>query len=147
MRLTGRETGPNMTDSLDQRDFGERMKWLREQRGITLRDIADTTKLSVRTLEALERNDIARLPGGIFSRGLVRAYAEQIGVDPEATVQEFIARFPVASVSDGSPSVRTEEINTDPPSQVGRRAAIAAATLLSIALVVGLWILARRFGF
>ena len=70
------------------------MKRLREQRGITLREIADTTKLSVRTLEALERNDISRLPGGIFSRGLVRAYAEQIGADPEATVEEFIARFP-----------------------------------------------------
>ena len=58
---------------------------LRERRGISLRDIANNTKLSMRTLEALERNDIARLPGGIFSRGLVRVYAEQIGADPEAT--------------------------------------------------------------
>src|SRR6202008_4102592 len=95
--------------SLDaQRDFGERMKRLREQRGITLREIADTTKLSVRALEALERNDISRLPGGIFSRGLVRAYAEQIGADPEETVQEFIARFPDATVANGLPHVRSE---------------------------------------
>ena len=122
------------------------MKRLRERRGISLRDIADNTKLSVRTLEALEGNDIARLPGGIFSRGLVRAYAEQIGADPEATVQAFIARFPDASVTDGSPYTRPEEVNTDPPSQVGRRVAIALAIVLPIAAILGLTILARRSG-
>jgi cytoskeletal protein RodZ len=122
------------------------MKRLREQRGISLRDIADNTKLSVRTLEALERNDIARLPGGIFSRGLVRAYAEQIGADPETTVQEFIARFPDASVTDGSPYTRSREIDTDPPSQLIRRVAIVLAIVVTIAALVGLSILARRMG-
>lgn len=122
------------------------MKRLRERRGLSLRDIADNTKLSVRALEALERNDIARLPGGIFSRGLVRAYAEQIGADPEATVQDFIARFPDASVTDGSSYPRPEAVNTDPPSQVGRRVAIALAIVLPIAAILGLTILARRLG-
>jgi len=122
------------------------MKRLRERRGISLRDIADNTKLSMRALEALERNDIARLPGGIFSRGLVRAYAEQIGADPEATVQDFVARFPDASVTDGSPYARPEEVNTDPPSQVGRRVAIGLAIVVPIAAILGLTILARRFG-
>jgi cytoskeletal protein RodZ len=122
------------------------MKRLREQRGITLREIADTTKLSVRTLEALERDDISRLPGGIFSRGLVRAYAEQLGVDPETTVQEFIARFPDASVTDGLLHRRSEEVNTDPPSMVARRVVMAVAVLVPIALIVGLSLLARMAG-
>ena len=122
------------------------MKRLREQRGITLREIADTTKLSVRTLEALERDDISCLPGGIFSRGLVRAYAEQLGVDPETTVQEFIARFPEASVTDGLPHRRPEEVNTDPPSMVTRRVVMAVAVLVPIALIVGLSMLARMAG-
>ena len=135
-----------MADLLDaQRDFGERMKRLREQRGISLRDIADRTKLSVRTLEALERNDISLLPGGIYSRGLVRAYAEHIGADPEAAVQEFVARFPDASVTTGNPYV-TEEVNTDPPSQLARRLVIAAAIIMPIALIVGLSMLAKRMG-
>ena len=47
-------------------DFGMKMKRLREERGVTLRQIADTTKISVAALEAIERNDISRLPGGIF---------------------------------------------------------------------------------
>jgi cytoskeletal protein RodZ len=122
------------------------MKRLREQRGITLREIADTTKLSVRTLEALERNDISRLPGGIFSRGLVRAYAEQIGADPEATVEDFIARFPDASVTDGHPHLRSEEVNTDPPSMVARRVVLAVAILVPLALIVVLSMLARMAG-
>jgi len=112
---------------------------------MTLRQIADATKLSVRALEALERNDITRLPGGIYSRGLVRAYAEQIGADPEETIQAFIARFPDASVTSGSPYV-DEEVNTDPPSQLTRRAVIAAAILIPIALIYGLSMLARQAG-
>ena len=127
------------------RDFGERMRRLREERGISLRDIADHTKLSVRTLAALERNDISRLPGGIYSRGLVRAYAEQIGADPETAVREFIDRFPDASVTTGSPYV-TEEINTDPPSQLARRMVIAAAIVVPIAVIVALSMLANRLG-
>jgi cytoskeletal protein RodZ len=100
----------------------------------------------VRALEALERNDISRLPGGIYSRGLVRAYAEQIGLDPEATVQEFITRFPEASVPDGSQHVRAEEVNTDPTSMVTRRLMLAAAILVPIALIVGLSMLVRLAG-
>ena len=122
------------------------MKRLREQRGITLREIADSTKLSVRTLEALERNDVSRLPGGIFSRGLVRAYAEQIGADPDVTVQEFITRFPEPSISDGAPLARSEAVNTDPPSMLARRLVMAVAVLVPIALIVGLSILARVAG-
>jgi cytoskeleton protein RodZ len=122
------------------------MKRLREQRGITLRQIADTTKLSVRTLEALERNDISRLPGGIFSRGLVRAYAEQIGADPETTVEDFIARFPDASVTDGLPHLRSEEVNTDPPSMVARRVMMAVAILVPLALIILVSMLVRMAG-
>ena len=70
------------------------MKRLREERGVGLREIAEATKISVGVLEALERNDVSRLPGGIFSRGLVRAYAERIGADPEVAVRDFMARFP-----------------------------------------------------
>ena len=80
-------------------DFGSRMRHVREQRGVSLRRIAQTTKLSVSALEALERNDISRLPGGIFSRAFVRSYAAEIGADPEETVRDFLAQFPHESVA------------------------------------------------
>jgi transcriptional regulator with XRE-family HTH domain len=74
--------------------FGGKLREARERRGISLRQIANATKISVGSLEALERNDTSRLPGGIFSRAFVRSYASEIGLDPDATIQEFIAAFP-----------------------------------------------------
>ena len=45
-----------------------------------------------------------RLPGGIFSRAFVRSYAIEVGLDPEATIQDFIAQFPHDSVTAGHPA-------------------------------------------
>jgi cytoskeletal protein RodZ len=76
-------------------DFGAKLREARERRGVSLRDIANHTKISITALESLERNDPSRLPGGIFARAFVRSYATEVGLDPEATVREFIARFDV----------------------------------------------------
>lgn len=91
-------------------DFGARLREARERRGLSLREIADATKISARSLEALERNDIARLPGGIFSRAFVRAYADHVGLDPEDTISEFMASFPDDSVTQGHPRTRDKSI-------------------------------------
>ena len=90
-------------------DFGARMRHTREQRGVSLRQIAQTTKLSVSALEALERNDTSRLPGGIFSRAFVRSYAAGIGVDPEDTVRDFLTQFPHESVTGVGPHALAAE--------------------------------------
>ena len=74
-------------------DFGGKLRQARERRGISLRQIAAITKISAAALEALERNDTSKLPGGIFSRAFVRSYAVEVGLDPEQTVREFLERF------------------------------------------------------
>ena len=84
-------------------DFGARLRLAREARGVSLRDIAATTKITRGALEALESNDIDRLPGGIFTRAFVRSYAAEVGLDPEKTLKEFLAVFPGDGVADGSP--------------------------------------------
>src|SRR4029077_17936777 len=84
--------------------FGAMLREARERRGVSLRQIANATKISVAALEALERNDISRLPGGIFSRAFVRSYAIEVGLDPDATIQQFVAQFPNDSVTAGHPS-------------------------------------------
>ncbi|MBV8051343.1 MAG: helix-turn-helix domain-containing protein, partial [Acidobacteriaceae bacterium] len=55
--------------------FGPRLKAQREKRGITLEQISKSTKIGTRFLEALEEDHFERLPGGIFNKGFVRAYA------------------------------------------------------------------------
>ena len=96
-------------------DFGARLREARERRAISLRVIADATKISVRVLQALEANEISCLPGGIFSRGFVRAYALEVGLDPEETIAEFITRFPVETVTQGHPRTRAlvDELDAD----------------------------------
>ena len=70
--------------------FGDEMKRERELREISLREVAEATKVNIRYLEAMERNDFEHLPGGVFNRGFVRAYAQFIGVDPEAMVNSYL---------------------------------------------------------
>ena len=116
-------------------DFGGRLRRLREERGISLRNIADTTKISILTLEALERNDITRMPGGIFSRAVVRAYAQQVGADPETTVQEFMSLFPHESVVVGSPHISHHDMATKEVRHMGRLVMMVAACVVVTAAI------------
>ena len=71
--------------------FGDRLKKEREQRGITLDDISLTTKIGTRLLRALEEEKFEQLPGGIFNKGFVRAYARHVGLDEDQTVADYMA--------------------------------------------------------
>src|SRR5215470_9567890 len=71
--------------------FGERMKRERELRGIKLEEIAESTKIGKRNLVALEEEHFDQLPGGIFNKGFVRAYAKYLGLDEEQAVNDFMA--------------------------------------------------------
>src|SRR5918999_2626115 len=76
------------------RTVGARLREARQKRGVSLRQIANSTRISVMSLEALERSDLSRLPGGIFTRAFIRAYAQEVGLDPDRTIQDFIAEQP-----------------------------------------------------
>ncbi|PYR14130.1 MAG: hypothetical protein DMG00_04655 [Acidobacteria bacterium] len=74
--------------------FGSRLRRERERRHIALSSISANTKISVALFEGLERDDVSRWPSGIFRRAFIRAYAEGIGLDPDAVTREFNERFP-----------------------------------------------------
>ena len=71
--------------------FGERLKQERERRKMTLDDVALATKIGTRMLNALEEEKFERLPGGIFNKGFVRAYARHLGLDDEQAVADYLA--------------------------------------------------------
>jgi cytoskeletal protein RodZ len=71
--------------------FGEKLKRERELRGISLREIADGTKISVRFLQALEEDRVEALPGGLFPRAFARQYALFLGLDAERLVADFVS--------------------------------------------------------
>jgi cytoskeletal protein RodZ len=103
--------------------FGENLRREREMRGVSLEEISSATKISLRILDAIEREDFAKLPGGIFSRSFIRSYAKYLGLDEERAVAEYqlAARPPVnfdlhrmsaGNTTAGRPSSRTPLIST-----------------------------------
>lgn len=74
--------------------LGARVRKHREKQGISLDTIARETKIKASLLDGLERGDLSHWPSGIFRRAYVRAYAEAIGLDPEAVAREFAALHP-----------------------------------------------------
>jgi cytoskeleton protein RodZ len=70
--------------------FGARLKREREQQGMELEGVAATTKISVRMLQALEEERFGQLPGGIFNKGFVRAYARHLGLDEEQAIADYL---------------------------------------------------------
>ena len=81
-----------MTEQAER--IGARLRIARDQSGKSLRQIADATKLTVRTLDALEAEKVDQLPGGIYRRAIVRAYAREIGLDPEVILRTFLEQHP-----------------------------------------------------
>ncbi len=70
--------------------FGDRLKKEREQRSVSLDDIALSTKIGTRMLRALEEEKFDQLPGGIFNKGFVRAYARHLGLDEQQTINDYM---------------------------------------------------------
>jgi cytoskeleton protein RodZ len=69
--------------------FGENLRRERELRGISLHEIAEATKISVRFLQALEQDRLDVLPGGIFPRAFIKQYARYLGLDAERVLADF----------------------------------------------------------
>ena len=111
------DQGPSMSA------FGENLRREREMRGVSLEEISSATKISLRFLDAIEREDFSKLPGGIFSRSFIRSYARYLGLDEERVVAEFqlaaqpqtdfdLHRMAAGNTTAGRPASRTPLIAT-----------------------------------
>ena len=109
--------------------FGVQLKQEREKQSVTLDDISLSTKISTRMLRALEEEHFDQLPGGIFNKGFIRAYARCLGMDEEQAIADYLAATgasPPAKKSENddqapSSSPRREKTNPAPPAFPGAR--------------------------
>jgi cytoskeleton protein RodZ len=93
-------------------DVGASLREARERHSLSPGQLSRATKISVAILRAIENNEIHKLPGGIYTRGLLRAYAREVGLDPEDTVKGYLAQFDhgtdlVGVAREGAPETRT----------------------------------------
>lgn len=114
--------------------IGERLRQAREARQVTLHAIAEKTNISVRFLDAMEKGQVEKLPGGIFTRGFVRSYATQVGLDPDETVRAFVAAHPQLRNDDGADEVRQQS-----GSPAGMTVVVAVLVLLAVAVGIYWW--------
>ena len=72
-------------------EFGEKFRKEREKKGISLDDVSNVTKISSRMLLAIEQEHFDQLPGGVFNKGFIRAYAKHLGLNDEEAVNGYLA--------------------------------------------------------
>ena len=80
---------------------------IRQNRGISLAQIAESTKISVRSLEAIERGEFGKLPGGIYNTSYIRQYARAIDYDESAILSYYHQATGTAPQSDASKTVES----------------------------------------
>ena len=111
-------------------NIGEQLRLAREGRGIPLREISDQTRISMHYLEAIESNDYKRLPGGIFNRSFVKAYARYVGYDEKEAIEGY-TRYMRDSGDSG------EEVATTPyHSKVYTDAPATRSPVLTVVLAI-----------
>jgi cytoskeleton protein RodZ len=128
--------------------FGARLKREREKRKITLEDISVSTKIGTRFLVAIEEEHFNQLPGGIFNKAFVRAYAHHLGIDEGQTIAEFVAasgtNLPQAEVTTDDapdPQIAALAANLKIETRPGFRISwgTVALGLLIVAFVLAVW--------
>jgi cytoskeleton protein RodZ len=118
-------------------NFGERLKRERELREVSMDELTKATRISTRFVQALENEDWAKLPGGVFGHGFVRTIARYLGLNEEALLGEYdLARAAHLAAAPAKP----EERIPSPPKWLP-----VLAVFLLVLLVAGLFY-AGRFG-
>lgn len=112
--------------------FGENLRREREMRGIPLEEISSATKISIRFLQALENDDFSIIPGGIFIRGFIRAYAGYLGLDQE----QVMAEYQSVAQSEDYELTRISSANR-PARKRGRRIAVLPLVVAVALLISG----------
>ena len=119
--------------------IGEQLRLAREERGIGLRDICDQTKISVHYLEAIEADDYKRLPGGVFNRSFIKAYAKCVGYDEREAIEGYTRylREHGESTDDVNTTPMHSKVYTDTPATRSPILTVVLAILILALLTAG----------
>jgi curved DNA-binding protein CbpA len=82
---------------LPDRLSGPDLKKIREARGVSLRQVANVTKIGTRFLEYIEEDRFALLPAPVYLRGFLQEYARTVGLDPARVAQAYMTRMPAST--------------------------------------------------
>jgi cytoskeletal protein RodZ len=78
--------------------FGDKFRKAREGKKLSLDDVSRVTKIGARMLQAIEEEHFDLLPGGVFNKGFIRAYAKHLGLNDEEAVTDYLTCLRQAQV-------------------------------------------------
>jgi transcriptional regulator with XRE-family HTH domain len=113
--------------------FGEYLRREREMRGVSLEEISNATKISIRFLQAIEGEELSKLPGGIFTRSFVRTYARYLGLDED----RVLADCQLAGPQKPEVDIRRITANRARPNDAASRTRIIALLVAGALLASG----------
>lgn len=115
--------------------LGEKLREAREERGFTIADVAEQTRISSLYLESIENDDYRILPGGIFNKGFVKSYAKFVGINETEALQDYSALLAQTSSAEdeGDLKVYRPEVLTD-----DRSTSSMVPTVILAAVILGI---------
>ena len=138
-------------DGPDGATIGAQLKRARIARKQSIEDVSSATKINTSMIRAIESDAFAKLPGGLFTRGFLRAYAREVGVDPEEIVDRYRSQFEGEAPAPAAPAQPEEQVisSVRPPVVVDEETTysrrIQVLQLFVIVLIVALYFsLSRR---
>jgi transcriptional regulator with XRE-family HTH domain len=136
-RVNAKYCGMEPSAPLAADDIGGRLRQAREHRDLSLSDLARRTKLPILVLAAIERNDFARLPGGLFRKAYVRTVAIELGLNPTEIAAAYRARFEPSI--EPPPALHDAARQAEWIEQLAPSPRRSIATLLMVAIPAAAW--------
>ena len=130
-----------MTDQAEPQDeqlplhgVGERLRLAREEKGMTIPQVAAETRIPQRQLELIEAGQFAALPARTYAIGFSRSYARLVGLDERAVADEVRAEL---AANDPADRHRAATFEPGDPARVPSRALALFSALAALLLIVG----------
>ena len=122
--------------------LGEKLYEAREERGLSISEVAEQTKISPHYIESIERDDYKPLPGGIFNKGFIKSFAKTVGIDEQEALTDYARQAAAADIEiENDQKLYRPEVLTDDNS--GRS---MIPTIIIAALILGLMTAGILFG-
>ncbi len=127
--------------------IGQELKRERELRGISLKEIAESTKINLRFLRALEEDRFDLLPEQFFTRGIIRTYAKYLGLDEQSALNTYIESLQnqeIKEIPDGGKRIETRESPDSGPKEKKISWIFALMVLAVIVLIIVMYFALRK---
>jgi cytoskeletal protein RodZ len=126
-------------------ELGQALKEAREEKGMTLDDIQNLTKIQMRYLIAIEAGDYSKLPGNFYTRAFMKSYAEAVGIDPKELFNEHSHELPkLENEVEAAPlRSRTHKVKASDSKFVDALPKIAIVVVL-VVILIGIWVFMQK---